>query len=159
MPRKWAVAQENEPPRDRWRLWRVLTLTEGGQLSLSRPPVLPVRRGGGIRQRSMHRNCVHGRAGAAGLSKCLVQRHPGLNLDYYGSGNSSRDIPADLDAMITICAAHVEEVLSMVPAIFVLGPVVSEGGAFGNGENVWSCIDVFPRLRPGHSAVEGGVSA
>jgi len=37
----------------------------------------------------------------------------GLNLDDYGSGNSSSEIPADPDAIATICAARVEEVLSM----------------------------------------------
>jgi len=62
----------------------------------------------------------------------------GITQDYYGAGNSSKNVPADLDAMAAICDAHVEKVLSMIPGICALGPVVKEGGVFGNGENVTS---------------------
>ncbi|MBW2542705.1 MAG: hypothetical protein JRF15_11490 [Deltaproteobacteria bacterium] len=62
----------------------------------------------------------------------------GITQNYYGSGNSSRNVPADLDAMASICDAHVEEVLSMIPGICALGPVLKEGGEFGNGANVSS---------------------
>ena len=62
----------------------------------------------------------------------------GITQDYYGAGNSSRNVPADLVAMAAICDAHVEKVLAMIPGICALGPVVNEGGAFGNGENVSS---------------------
>lgn len=62
----------------------------------------------------------------------------GITQDYYGAGNSSRNVPADLDAMASICDAHVETVLAMIPGICALGPVVQEGGVFGNGENISS---------------------
>lgn len=65
----------------------------------------------------------------------------GLTQNYYGSGQNSRDVPADLDAMAAICEAHVEEILSMAPGICALGPVVSGGGVFGNGENIGSSFD------------------
>ena len=60
----------------------------------------------------------------------------GITSDLLGIGQSSRDVPADLDAMARICDEHVSSVLAQVPSICTVGPVERERGAFGNGESV-----------------------
>lgn len=65
----------------------------------------------------------------------------GIASDFFGSNQSSRDVPADLDVMATICEGHISRVLSEVPSICALGPIEAGRGEFGNGARVFSGFD------------------
>jgi hypothetical protein len=65
----------------------------------------------------------------------------GITSGFYNSSQSSVEVPADLDTMAEICAAHIGQVLSQVPAICTLGPVEHERGEFGNGASTVSRFD------------------
>lgn len=65
----------------------------------------------------------------------------GITDGYYGAGQSTRDVPADLDRMAEICAGHVEQVVAQVPEVCTLGPVVHERSVFGNGSSAYSSFD------------------
>lgn len=60
----------------------------------------------------------------------------GIAVGLFPTGQTSTDVPADLDAMVKICDGHVAEVRAQVPPLCTLGPLVSERGEFGNGASV-----------------------
>jgi hypothetical protein len=60
---------------------------------------------------------------------------------FFGTSQSTREVPADLDAMASICDAHVAAVLSRVPRICTLGPLLRDRGEFGNGASVVAQFD------------------
>jgi hypothetical protein len=62
----------------------------------------------------------------------------GITTNFYGNGQRSTNVPADLDAMAEICVTHVNEVLSQVPDVCTLGPIELEQGEFGNGASTTS---------------------
>jgi len=65
----------------------------------------------------------------------------GITSGFYGTGQRSTEVPADLDAMAEICEAHISSVLSQVPSICTLGPIDRGQGEFGNGASTFSQFD------------------
>jgi hypothetical protein len=65
----------------------------------------------------------------------------GITDGLYSTGQSSRDVPADLAAMAALCEAHVGIVAGQVPAICTLGEIQREQGEFGNGSSTVARFD------------------
>jgi hypothetical protein len=70
-----------------------------------------------------------------------VNATSGITSGFFGTGQSSVEVPADLNAMAEICEAHISHVLSQVPSICTLGPIERERGEFGNGASTVSRFD------------------
>jgi hypothetical protein len=60
----------------------------------------------------------------------------GITDGFYGTGNASHNVPADLQVMVGICQEHVDTVYAHMPRVCTLGDIRQEQGAFGNGESV-----------------------
>jgi len=60
----------------------------------------------------------------------------GITDGFYGSGNASRNVPADLQVMAGICQEHVDNVYGHMPRVCTLGEIERQQGTFGNGESV-----------------------